>query len=96
MERTGRKERTAILRPSGGKVISFAEVVIHLREAGLVEGRGTNVGDEIVVGSGDGVKFAAGQNCSNDREMGSVTEARSASVGTRALLTVGAIWRKPS
>ena len=47
-ERTGRKERTAILRPSGGKVISFAEVVIHLREAGLVEGRRTNVGDEIV------------------------------------------------
>ena len=44
----------------------------------------------------DGVKFGAGQNCSKDWEMGSLTAARSAAVGTRVLLTVGAIWRKPS
>src|SRR6267378_1414566 len=38
----------------------------------------------------------SGQNCSKDFEMGSVTVARSASVGTRVELTVGFTWRKPS
>src|ERR1700688_169441 len=37
-----------------------------------------------------------GQNCSNAFEMGSVTVARSAAVGTRVELTVGLTWRKPS
>src|SRR6266404_4091564 len=40
--------------------------------------------------------LGAGQNCSSALEMGSVTEARSASVGTRVVLTVGDTWRKPS
>src|SRR6185369_831419 len=37
-----------------------------------------------------------GQNLSSVFEMGSVTVARSASVGTRVALTVGFTWRKPS
>src|SRR5205814_2401196 len=40
--------------------------------------------------------FGSGQNFSSAREMGSVTVARSAAVGTRVELTVGFTWRKPS
>src|SRR5258708_10744818 len=40
--------------------------------------------------------LASGQNCSNDLEMGSATEARSSAVGTRVKLGVGATWRKSS
>ena len=40
--------------------------------------------------------FGAGQNCSKAFEIGSVTVARSASVGTRVELTVGLTWRNPS
>src|SRR5215813_5290205 len=40
--------------------------------------------------------LGAGQNCSRLLEIGSVTVARSASVGTRVELTCGDTWRKPS
>src|SRR5919197_5694043 len=40
--------------------------------------------------------FGAGQNGSSAAEIGSVTEARSAAVGTRVELTVGATCRNPS
>src|SRR5262249_47440971 len=40
--------------------------------------------------------LGAGQNWSSAWEMGSVTCARSAAVGTRVELTVGLTWRKPS
>src|ERR1051326_3714327 len=43
-----------------------------------------------------GTKFGLGQNCSSAFEIGSVTVARSAAVGTRVVLTCGATWRKPS
>src|SRR5258708_1967292 len=41
-------------------------------------------------------EFAAGQNWRSAFEIGSVTWARSASVGTRVELTVGFTWRKRS
>src|SRR5258708_17922495 len=50
---------------------------------------------KLIVEPGEKV-LGAGQNWSNVLEIESVTVARSAFVGTRVVLTVGATWRKPS
>ena len=86
------------------KLIGTATYTGDLALAGLLHARlvlsphasGRVAGRDVAAALAVPGAFGAGQNCSSAFEMGSVTLARSAAVGTRVLLTVGFTWRKPS
>src|ERR1700675_1638538 len=58
--RAARKSGAPILRPAHREMVFFAKRVVHLGEAGFVEGRRRNVGDEVVYSARCGCEVGKG------------------------------------